>query len=62
MSRGNPILISRVCDVTGANYHLPIMYPDFGFADIFYLLRVRGNAFYDYSRIKEYQDRVCIMN
>ncbi len=36
----------------GINYHFPIVYPDFGFASIVYLLRVRGNAFYDYSRIK----------
>jgi hypothetical protein len=36
----------------GINYHFPIVYPDFGFGNIVYLLRVRGNAFYDYSRIK----------
>lgn len=36
----------------GVNYHFPIVYPDCGFASIIYLLRVRGNAFYDYSRIK----------
>ncbi|MBO9573550.1 MAG: hypothetical protein J7497_15285, partial [Chitinophagaceae bacterium] len=35
----------------GVNYHLPLVYPDWGFGDIFYLLRIRGNAFYDYSRI-----------
>mgnify|MGYP000131804478 CR=1 FL=1 len=36
----------------GANYHLPLVYPDWGFANIVYFLRVRGNAFYDYSTIK----------
>lgn len=36
----------------GANYHLPLLYPDWGFANIVYFLRVRGNAFYDYSEIK----------
>jgi hypothetical protein len=36
----------------GANYHLPLLYPDWGFGNIVYLLRVRGNAFYDYSEIK----------
>lgn len=36
----------------GINYHFPIIYPDAGFANIVYLLRVRGNAFYDYSRVK----------
>jgi len=33
----------------GVNYHFPIAYPDAGFANIFYLLRLRGNAFYDYT-------------
>ncbi|GAB3426063.1 TolB family protein [Niabella aquatica] len=31
-----------------ANYHFPVAYPDWGFANIFYLQRVRGNLFYDY--------------
>jgi hypothetical protein len=33
-----------------ANYHFPIAYPDFGFANLLYILRIRGNAFYDYTR------------
>ncbi len=33
----------------GANYHFPISYPDAGLANTFYLLRVRGNLFYDYT-------------
>jgi len=36
-------------DKAGINYHLPIAYPDAGFANTFYLLRIRGNAFYDYT-------------
>ncbi len=32
------------------NYHLPLFYPDFGFANVFYLQRVRGAAFYDYNQ------------
>ncbi|MEP7258472.1 MAG: hypothetical protein ABI687_08790 [Flavitalea sp.] len=36
----------------GANYHFPIAYPDVGFGQIVYLLRVRGNIFYDYTRTK----------
>lgn len=36
----------------GVNYHFPIVYPDAGFANIVYLLRIRGNAFYDYTRVK----------
>lgn len=34
-----------------ANYHLPLVYPDWGFANIFYLMRICGNAFYDFSRV-----------
>ncbi len=36
----------------GVNYHMPLLYPDVGFGNIVYLLRVRSNAFYDISRIK----------
>ncbi len=31
------------------NYHFPIAYPDKGALGIFYLLRIRGNLFFDYS-------------
>jgi hypothetical protein len=34
----------------GANYHFPVAYPDAGIANTIYLLRLRGNAFYDYTR------------
>ncbi len=34
-----------------ANYHLPVIYPDWGFGNILYLQRVRLNAFYDYSKV-----------
>lgn len=33
----------------GVNYHFPIAYPDAGFANAYYLFRIRGNAFYDYT-------------
>ncbi|HEX8462449.1 MAG TPA: hypothetical protein VF623_13510 [Segetibacter sp.] len=33
----------------GANYHLPLLYPDFGIANIVYFKRVRANGFYDYT-------------
>ena len=32
------------------NYHFPVAYPDAGFANFFYLLRIRANVFYDYTR------------
>jgi hypothetical protein len=34
-----------------ANYHFPIVYPDFGIASIVYFQRLRGNLFYDYMRV-----------
>ncbi len=33
----------------GINYNFPIAYPDGGFADLLFLQRLRGNAFYDYT-------------
>ncbi|UEG51504.1 hypothetical protein LLH06_11025 [Mucilaginibacter daejeonensis] len=33
----------------GVNYHFPIAYPDAGFGDLVYLLRLRGNVFYDHT-------------
>ncbi|ASU34214.1 TolB family protein [Mucilaginibacter xinganensis] len=37
-----------------ASYQLPIAYPDAGFANVFYLLRIRGNAFYDDTRATDF--------
>lgn len=37
----------------GANYHLPLFYPDWGFAHALYIMRVRANIFYDYSLAHE---------
>ena len=34
----------------GTNYHLPLVYPDWGFLGILYFYRVRANVFFDYSR------------
>ena len=34
-----------------ANYHFPIAYPDFGIASIVYFQRLRGNLFYDHTRV-----------
>ncbi|HEU4469982.1 MAG TPA: hypothetical protein VFR58_02770, partial [Flavisolibacter sp.] len=34
-----------------ANYHFPIAYPDFGIASIVYFQRLRGNLFYDFTRV-----------
>src|SRR5690606_24523967 len=38
----------------GVNYHFPLFYPDAGFGNIAYLLRVRGNIFYDDTRVEDF--------
>ena len=38
----------------GANYHLPLLYPDAGFASIVYFLRVRANLFYDHTHVNDF--------
>ena len=38
----------------GGNYHFPIVYPDWGFANMLYFLRLRANVFYDYTQVKDY--------
>ena len=42
----------------GVNYHLPLLYPDAGFANIFYLSRVRGNLFYDHTHVNDFFSNV----
>lgn len=50
-SRGyNEFYFSRMWRVS-ANYHFPIVYPDWGFGNILYLSRVRGNLFYDFAKV-----------
>ncbi|SDC09024.1 TolB family protein [Niabella drilacis] len=46
----NGIDSARVATAT-ASYHVPLWYPDWGFGNIFYLRRVRGAAFYDYTAV-----------
>jgi len=38
----------------GIDYDFPLLYPDAGFANIFYLLRIRGNLFYDYTNASDF--------
>ena len=40
---------SRVWRLSG-NYHFPLLYPDWGFGNILYLQRLRGNLFYDFQK------------
>jgi hypothetical protein len=39
----------------GVNYHFPLVYPDLGVGNLVYFLRVRANAFYDYTDLKFYR-------
>ncbi|WP_123848102.1 TolB-like translocation protein [Chitinophaga lutea] len=41
----------------GANYHFPICYPDWGFANLLYFMRLRGNVFYDHSVAYNFRSR-----
>jgi len=34
-----------------ANYHFPIWYPDWGFGNLAYFQRIRGNLFYDFEKV-----------
>ncbi len=36
----------------GVNYHLPLLYPDWGFANLLYIQRIRANAFFDYTNAR----------
>ncbi|MCW3116454.1 MAG: hypothetical protein JWM28_536, partial [Chitinophagaceae bacterium] len=51
ISRGyDPYYLSRMWRLS-ANYHFPVVYPDWGFGNVFYLQRIRGNVFYDFTKI-----------
>ncbi len=46
----------------GGNYHFPLVYPDWGFANLVYFQRIRANVFYDFSRIYEYNTSRALLN
>ncbi len=46
----NDFYFSRMWKAS-ANYHFPLLYPDRGVANIAYLMRLRSNLFFDYSRV-----------
>ena len=52
-SRGYYAENLRDMNKVGANYHFPIAYPDAGVANTIYILRMRGNVFYDYTRASD---------
>jgi len=51
-SRGYEALSTRRMYKLGVNYQLPLVYPDWGFANMLYFQRIRVNAFYDYTNAK----------
>ena len=51
-SRGYQALSTRRMYKLGVNYQLPVVYPDWGFANLLYFQRIRANAFYDYTNAK----------
>ncbi len=51
-SRGYEALSTRRMYKLGVNYHLPIIYPDWGFANLIFFQRIRANAFYDHTNAK----------
>jgi hypothetical protein len=50
---------SRMWRVSG-NYHLPLLYPDWGFGNILYLQRLRANLFYDHQRVYSNNKRINV--
>src|SRR5207302_4487590 len=38
----------------GVNYHFPLFYPDAGFGNILYFLRIRANLFYDHTHVTDF--------
>ncbi len=51
-SRGYEALSTRRMYKLGVNYHFPIIYPDWGFANLLFFQRIRANAFYDHTSAK----------
>jgi len=45
-----------------ANYQLPLCYPDWGFGNIVYFLRLRANLFYDYTHAQDFYTNGGIYN
>ncbi|HEY9197059.1 MAG TPA: hypothetical protein VIM77_12370, partial [Mucilaginibacter sp.] len=49
-SKGYTVQNLDVMNKAGVTYHFPIAYPDAGFGNLVYLLRLRGALFFDYTR------------
>jgi len=51
-SRGYEALNTRQMYKLAANYHFPLLYPDWGVGNIFFIQRLRANAFFDYTNAR----------
>ena len=51
-SRGYEALNTRRMYKLAANYHFPLLYPDWGVGNIFFIQRLRANAFFDYTNAR----------
>lgn len=51
-SRGYEGLSGKRMYRLGANYHLPLFYPDWGFGNIVFFQRIRTNLFYDHGSMQ----------
>ena len=51
-SRGYEALSTRLMYKFGVNYHLTLVYPDWGFGNIIFFQRIRSNAFYDHTNAR----------
>ena len=50
-SRGyDELYFSRMWKAS-ANYHFPLLLPDWGFGNLLYISRIRANAFYDFTKV-----------
>ena len=50
-SRGYDALSQPTMYKVGVNYHFPLLYPDWGFGNMVFFQRIRGNAFYDHTEV-----------
>ncbi len=48
-ARGYETLNTRQMVKLAANYHFPLLYPDWGVGNIFFIQRIRANVFFDYN-------------
>lgn len=61
-SRGYAVFNFHRMAKVGGNYHFPLAYPDWGFGNLVYFLRVRANAFFDYTRVMDYSSSGAKLN